>query len=205
MYHAGMEQVTAFVLAGGKSSRMGEDKAFLLLKGRTLLDRALDVVRTLTPEALIVGERSRFSSFGTVVEDVFRDRGPLAGIHAALTASATDLNLVLALDMPFVEKSFLRYLVREAAATDAIVTVPRTASGWQPLCAVYRKAFAAVAERSLLQGRNKIDALFSDLKVFVVEEKDLVRRGFSDTMFHNVNTRRDLDHARRRRSKTLGK
>lgn len=198
-----MEQLTAFVLAGGKSTRMGEDKAFLQLKGRTLLDRALDTVRALTPEIIIVGERSKFSRFGTVVEDVFRDRGPLGGIHAALTASATDLNLILALDMPFVERSFLKYLAREASATDALVTVPRTESGWQPLCAVYRKAFGHLAENSLIQGRNKIDALFSDLKVFVIDDKNLERRGFSEAMFRNLNTRREFEQARRQRSKTL--
>jgi molybdopterin-guanine dinucleotide biosynthesis protein A len=198
-----MEQLTAFVLAGGKSTRMGEDKAFLQLKGRTLLDRALDTVRALTPEVIIVGERSKFSRFGTVVEDVFRDRGPLGGIHAALTASATDLNLILALDMPFVERSFLKYLAREASATDALVTVPRTEAGWQPLCAVYRKAFGHLAENSLIQGQNKIDALFSDLKVFVIDDKDLERRGFSEAMFRNLNTRREFEQARRQRSKTL--
>ena len=198
-----MEQLTAFVLAGGKSTRMGEDKAFLQLKGRTLLDRALDTVRALTPEVIIVGERSKFSRFGTVVEDVFRDRGPLGGIHAALTAAATDLNLILALDMPFVERSFLKYLAREASATDALVTVPRTEAGWQPLCAVYRKAFGHLAENSLIQGQNKIDALFSDLKVFVIDDKDLERRGFSEAMFRNLNTRREFEQARRQRSKTL--
>jgi molybdopterin-guanine dinucleotide biosynthesis protein A len=200
-----MEQLTAFVLAGGKSARMGEDKAFLQLKGRTLLDRALDTVRALTPEVIIVGERSKFSRFGTVVEDVFRDRGPLGGIHAALTASATDLNLILALDMPFVERSFLKYLAREASGTDAVVTIPRTAAGWQPLCALYRKAFGHLAENSLIQGQNKIDALFSDLKVFVIDDKDLERRGFSEAMFRNLNTRKEFEQARRQRSKTLGK
>lgn len=182
---------------------MGEDKAFLKLKGRTLLDRALDTVRTLTPEVIIVGERSKFSKFGTVVEDVFRDRGPLGGIHAALTASATDLNLILALDMPFVDKSLLKFLAREASGTDAVVTVPRTPAGWQPLCAVYRKAFGPLAERSLIQGQNKIDPLFSELKVFVIDDKDLERRGFSEAMFRNLNTRKDFEQARRQRSKTL--
>ncbi len=200
-----MEQLTAFVLAGGKSTRMGEDKAFLALKGRTLLDRALDTVRALTPEVIIVGERSRFSRFGTVVEDVFRDRGPLGGIHAALTATATDLNLILALDMPFVEKSFLKYLAREASGSDAVVTVPRTAAGWQPLCAAYRKTFGPLAERSLLQGQNKIDALFSDLKVLVIDDQDLERRGFSEAMFRNLNTRKEFEQARRQRSKPLRK
>ena len=116
-----VDDVTAFILAGGKSSRMGADKAFLELKGRTLLHRALDLMRSLTPEAIIVGERSKFARLGTVVEDVFRERGPLGGIHAALAATATDLNLVLAVDLPFVDAAFLKYLVKQARGTEAVV------------------------------------------------------------------------------------
>ncbi|HEY1272479.1 MAG TPA: molybdenum cofactor guanylyltransferase [Terriglobales bacterium] len=192
--------MTAFILAGGKSSRMGSDKAFLEIKGRTLLERALETVRSLTPEAIIVGERSKFASHGTVVEDVFRDRGPLGGIHAALAASATDLNLVLAVDVPWMETALLKYLVKQARNTDAIVTVPKIDGGWQPLCAVYRRSFAAFAERSLLQGQNKIDALFSTMKVFVVDENDLTRRGFSAALFRNLNTPGDFESAKRQRT-----
>jgi molybdopterin-guanine dinucleotide biosynthesis protein A len=195
-----VENLTAFILAGGKSSRMGTDKAFLELKGRTLLQRALDTIRVLTPEAIIVGERSKFVGLGTVVEDVFRDRGPLGGIHAALSATATDLNLILAVDLPFLEAAFLKYLLKQAEATDALVTLPRAAGGWQPLCAVYRKAFGAIAEHSLLQGRNKIDPLFSEIKTHAIDESELARRGFSPAMFRNVNTPEELALAKRQRS-----
>ncbi|PYY08283.1 MAG: molybdenum cofactor guanylyltransferase [Acidobacteria bacterium] len=195
-----VDNLTAFILAGGKSSRMGADKAFLELKGRTLLERALETVRVFTPEAIIVGERAKFVSFGTVVEDIFRDRGPLGGIHAALSATATDLNLILAVDLPFLETTFLKYLLRQAAASDALVTLPRAGGGWQPLCAVYRKTFAAIAERSLLQGRNKIDPLFADIKTLVLEERELARRGFSPDLFRNVNTPEELNDAKRQRA-----
>jgi molybdopterin-guanine dinucleotide biosynthesis protein A len=179
---------------------MGTDKAFLELKGRTLLDRALATVRAFTPEAIIVGERTKFVSFGTVVEDIFRDRGPLGGIHAALSATATDLNLILAVDLPFLESAFLKYLLRQAEGSDALVTLPRAAGGWQPLCAVYRKTFAAIAERSLLQSRNKIDPLFGDIKTLVLEERELLKRGFSPDMFRNVNTPEEFSDAKRQRS-----
>src|SRR5690348_1515752 len=94
--------VAAFILAGGKSTRMGADKAFVPLDGRTLLARALDLARSVTPDVRIVGNPETFASFAPVVEDVFRDRGPLGGIHAALRASTKELNLILAVDVPFV-------------------------------------------------------------------------------------------------------
>lgn len=197
---ASPNDLTAFVLAGGKSTRMGLDKAFIRLKGATLLARALETARAITPEVVIVGERAKFSSFGTVIDDVFRDRGPLGGIHAALAVTATDLNLVVAVDLPYLEAGFLKRLIALARANDAAVTLPRAGGGWQPLCAVYRKSFGAVAERSLLAGQNKIDPLFAAVKIMPLDEPEIVRQGFSANMFRNLNTPEDLEKAKRQRS-----
>src|ERR1700674_299348 len=99
VYHRPMDaspDVTAFILAGGKSTRMGADKAFVEYEGRTLLARTLDLARSVTAEVFIVGSKQKFAPFAPVVEDVFCDCGPLGGIHAALRASHTELNLMLA-------------------------------------------------------------------------------------------------------------
>ena len=82
MEHASESDVTAFILAGGKSTRMGADKAFVEYDGRTLLARALDLARSITHDVRIVGSPERFAPFAPVVEDIFRDCGPLGGIHA---------------------------------------------------------------------------------------------------------------------------
>ena len=189
--------VTAFVLAGGKSTRMGSDKAFVLLNGQTLLERALDTVRAITPQVMIVGARSKFSTYAPVVEDIFLDRGPLGGIHAALMASATDLNLLLAVDLPFVEPSFLTYICNRARESDAAVVVPHAAGGWQPLCAVYRQEFGTLAEKALAAGRNKIDGLFAGVPVVSIVEPEITQAGFSLDIFRNINTREELEEADR--------
>ena len=103
VYHHGVDPVTAFVLAGGKSSRMGRDKAFLELEGRTLLSLALEAASAVAASVWIVGNAAKFAAFAPVVEDMYSERGPLAGIHAALAATATDLNLILAVDLPFIQ------------------------------------------------------------------------------------------------------
>jgi molybdenum cofactor guanylyltransferase len=195
----GSRDVTGFILAGGKSTRMGSDKAFVEFEGRTLLARALDFTRSLTPDVCIVGSQEKFASFAPVVEDVFHDRGPLAGIHAALRASPTELNLMLAVDMPFVSLAFLQYLLGEArTAADASVVVPRSEGRWQPLCAVYRRRFADAAEKALLAERNKIDPLFHASKTRVIDEEELERSGFSSSIFRNLNTLDELEEQRRR-------
>lgn len=190
-----MSDLSAFILAGGKSSRMGKDKAFLELRGRTLLDRALGLAHAVSDDVHIVGPRAKFARFGPVLEDAYPNRGPLAGIHAALSASTRVLNLALAVDLPYLTRELLAYLVEQARASAAVVTVPRIAGGYQPLCAVYRRDFAALAGEALEQGRNKIDALFPRTTLRILEEDELRRFAFSATMFENLNTPEDWQRA----------
>jgi len=188
--------VTGFVLAGGKSSRMGSDKAFLRLGEETLLSQALKVAGAVAREVRIVGDAEKFAACARVVEDVYRDRGPLGGIHGALLSSTTELNLVLAVDLPLVRPELLEYMLLRARESGAMVTVPRAGNGLQPLCAVYRRGFVEVAEQSLRGGKNKIDSLFERVGTCVIEEDELVRAGFSAEMFRNLNTPEELEKAR---------
>jgi len=185
-----------YILTGGKSSRMGADKAFLDFGSRTLLERAIAVVYETSPNLSIVGDPAKFAPYGSVIADLYPGCGPLAGIHGALLHSSAELNLMLAVDMPFVSRELLDFLFAAANETDAIVVVPRTARGFQPLCAVYRRAFAAAAEEALRAGNYKIDAVFAGVAVRVIEEEELARAGFSERMFFNVNTPGDLRTAK---------
>jgi len=142
-------------------------------------------------EVAIVGDPVKFGSYGLVVQDLYPGCGPLAGIHAALRHSSAALNMVLAVDMPFVSRELLLFLSARAEETEAVVTVPRTAIGSQPLCAVYRRAFSATAEEALRAGKYKIDATFVGLSVRVMEESELAAAGFSEESFFNVNTPQD--------------
>lgn len=184
--------VTAFILAGGKSTRMGSDKAFVTLEGRTLLSRALELARSVTPDVRIVGDRAKFAQFAPVVEDLFPQCGPLGGIHAALRASQTDLNLLLAVDLPLISPELLQYLITRARGAAAMVTAAKASRGWQPLCAVYRREFAEAAEQALRTGKYKIDMLFAPDCTQLVSEQELAAAGFSADIFRNVNTPEEL-------------
>jgi molybdopterin-guanine dinucleotide biosynthesis protein A len=203
VYDRGMEcaavpDVTAFILAGGKSTRMGRDKAFVEFESQTLLTRTLDLARSVPCDVGIVGDLEKFAAFAPVVEDIFRDRGPLGGIHAALRVSQTELNLMLAVDMPFVSVRFLKYLISQArSAPEAAVVVPRAGGRWQPLCATYHREFADAAETALLAGQNKIDLLFAATATRVIEEEELKRSGFSPDIFRNLNTPEELEAGKR--------
>ena len=200
MYHRRMDSasadVAAFILAGGKSTRMGADKAFVVIEGQSLLERALEVTRAVTSDVRIVGDAAKFAEFAPVVEDVFRGCGPLGGIHAALRASVAELNLMLAVDVPFVPAGLLEFLIARARGSAAMVTVPRTGGRWQPLCAVYRREFVDAAEKALQGGRYKIGTLFDLVPTLAISEGELGDAGFSAGMFRNLNTREELQAAR---------
>ena len=175
---------------------MGQDKAFMQLGERTLLEHALQLAKAATGSVRIVGSAEKFAAFGPVVEDIYQGRGPLAGIHAALAGTNTELNLILAVDMPFIQPEFLTYLVAEARQSAAVVVAPEAAGGLQPLCAVYRRDFAPIAERSLRAGSYKIDALFGEIQTRVIEPDELERNGFGEAMFRNLNTGKDWQEAK---------
>jgi molybdenum cofactor guanylyltransferase len=195
----GSPDVTVVILAGGKSTRMGRDKAFVEFNGRSLLQGVLELALSVAPNVRIVGSKEKFAPYAPVVEDIFPDCGPLSGIHAALRTSRTDLNLMLAVDMPSVSSAFLQYLIDEAridharATVEASIVVPRSGARLQPLCAVYRRDFADAAEVALRAGRNRIDPLFEVVKTRVIEDEEMERAGFSRSLFRNLNTPQELE------------
>jgi molybdopterin-guanine dinucleotide biosynthesis protein A len=128
-----------------------------------------------------------------VLEDIFPGCGPLGGIHAALRSSNTDLNIILAVDTPFVSLPLLEFLISRARSSPAaLVTVAQANGGLQPLCAVYRREFADAAEEALRAGHYKIGDLFDPAGTQVIGEEELGAAGFSPLIFRNLNTPDEL-------------
>jgi molybdopterin-guanine dinucleotide biosynthesis protein A len=184
---------------------MGSDKAFLRLGRLTLLEHLIATAKQVSSTVALVGDKERLRPYGWVIEDEFPGQGPLAGIHAALSStSAQDLNLFLAVDIPGISAELLKYLLTISAESAKTVTVPYAFGFSQPLCAVYRKEFAAVAEAALKAGHNKIDALYSMVSIRKIEESELSQLGFPPSIFDNVNTPEDWDRMQRRLGATHG-
>jgi molybdopterin-guanine dinucleotide biosynthesis protein A len=171
---------------------MGEDKAGLRLpNGMTLLEHALATCGAVAGRVGILGPRSRYGAYawaGEIVEDLFADRGPLAGIHAALANTTTEWNLILAVDLPGVTVKLLRWMLDKARETGKLITVPKIEDQQQPLCAVYRRSFEKIAEQALKEGRNKVNGCFPAEDTRVISEQEFVAAGFTVEMFVNVNT-----------------
>jgi molybdopterin-guanine dinucleotide biosynthesis protein A len=189
--------VDAAILAGGQARRFGgRDKSALHIGGESIFDRQLAVLRVLTDRVRIVTTTpDRFRDRGVeVVRDLLPGAGALGGIYSALETATSSHVLVLACDLPFVTASFLGSLVALAGpAWDAVV--PRTADGWQPLCAIYARAVAPAIRRQVEAGRLKITDLFATIAVREMGAADIAATGADETLFLNVNSPRDLERA----------
>ncbi len=188
--------ITAFVLAGGRSSRMGRDKALLSLGEQNLLQRALHTAGEVSSRTCIVGSKQLYGTFGEIIEDIYPGCGPLGGIHAALTSTDTDLNLIISVDMPGMTEDFLRWLLAKSAAQSELIVVPEAAGSLQPLCATYRKAVAGIAEQALQRGEYKVGRLFSQVPTRIIRESEILAAGFSPGLFQNVNTPEEYANCR---------
>jgi len=188
-------KMTAIILAGGKSSRMGRDKSLVEFDGEPLLARAVRVLGELFDEVVVVTNQDipiELNGAGVVHDDV-PYQGPLGGISAGLKASSHENNFVIAVDMPFISADVVEYLAGFAGETD--VVVPRTPNGLEPLFAFYNKRSLPAIEKALAQGERKIISMFPQANVRTVEHAEMVGLKGADTTFLNVNTERDLKDA----------
>src|SRR5438270_10466499 len=166
-------QVTGFVLAGGRSSRMGANKAFLTLEGKPLIEHAKSILDSVCGQVFILGQRALYGRFGQCYEDVYPDCGPLSGIHAALLNSQTEWILVTAVDTPFITAELLDYLVERAVNSSALVTAPCVGGHVQPLCTVFHHSFLPIVEAALKAGRYKVEPLFPKDQTLILGEAEL--------------------------------
>jgi len=148
--------MNAFVLAGGQSTRMGHDKALLVVDRRTLVEHMLEKLPRPGLQARICGSRPDLARFAEVVPDNFAQSGPLGGIEAALAASDSEFNLFVPVDLPGLPPEFLQWLVARAERSHAVATIPRFGDRLQPLCAVYSSQLLDGVRESLVAGRRKV-------------------------------------------------
>ncbi|WP_300157241.1 molybdenum cofactor guanylyltransferase [Solidesulfovibrio sp.] len=187
------QHIAPVLLAGGKSARMGRDKSFVPLAGRPMIEVVAGRIAAIFGEKpLLVADRpDRYSHLDLpVVVDVYRERGPLGGIHAALAAGSAPACFVFACDMPFLDAPLIAAMRRMADGHDAVA--PRHGSRVEPLHAIYRASCLPLLESMLREGRGRLAEALARLRVRYVSER-LVRACSPDLrVFTNVNTPAEL-------------
>jgi molybdopterin-guanine dinucleotide biosynthesis protein A len=182
-------QAAGFVLVGGRSSRMGQDKALLQWNSHPLVEEVAARVRDVAGNVALVGAPGRYQALGLeCLPDLRPGLGPLAGIEAALASGRGELNLVVACDMPGLESRWLRTLLECAEQNDALCTLLRDSAGIaHPLCAVYRRACLPVVQRLLRANRLKAQDAARQLNAVMVD---------IDAELPNINTPEEWRAAR---------
>jgi molybdopterin-guanine dinucleotide biosynthesis protein A len=185
-------KVSAAVMAGGKSRRMGRDKAWLDLgDGRPIVQHVIDVLREVADEVFLVANDERFATLGLrVVPDRFPEGGALGAIATGVGAAAHDRVLVAACDMPFLRAEVFRLLVERSEGYDAVV--PRIGTDLETFHALYAKACLPAMERALSQGRLRVISFFDDVRILELGEDELRRVDPELRSFTNVNTPEEL-------------
>jgi len=192
-----------FVQAGGGSTRFGQDKALAELGGKTMLVRTTELVAKVCDTAQIVAPAGRYQGAPTVViEDRYPGEGPLGGIITALSVATTmapraEWALIVSCDMPFLTSDFLTFLCRRAETSSKQVIVPASASGLEPLCAVWNLAAEPTIRAAFDSGVRKVTEAMKRLPMEVLDEREWKRFDNENRMFWNMNTPADFEEARR--------
>lgn len=190
--------VTGLILAGGKSSRFGKNKAVEIINGETLLYRVVKRITSITPKIKVVTASPDYSLpelLGIeVVYDIYQGAGPLGAIHAGLNASETEMNIVVACDMPFLKTDLLRYMIDIAKGYDAVV--PRLRNNMiEPLHAIYNKSCISTMKNILDKNEFRIYQAIEKLNVRYLEEKELLDYDYDLISFFNINHPSDAEVA----------
>jgi molybdopterin-guanine dinucleotide biosynthesis protein A len=192
-------QVGGFVLAGGKSSRMGLDKALLQIDGVSLVARAVSLLQSVTGEPKIVASPTVYSSLGLpLVADDWPGCGPLGGIATVLRASDSAWNLIIACDLPYLTKPWLDFLIELALKSNADAVVPRSERGVEPLCAMYHKNAEHRIRAAVEGGVRKVTDALASLRVEYVEPREWKAFASDGLLFKNVNLPADYEEAKAR-------
>jgi molybdopterin-guanine dinucleotide biosynthesis protein A len=191
-----LSPTSAVVLAGGRSSRLGQDKAFLRINGQFLIERILEKLAQVSDEVIVVAnDIEKYEQFeAVVVGDVFPGKGALGGIYSGLRAATRDRSLVVACDMPFLNLSLLQYMQGLAPRYD--VVIPRLGRLMEAVHAVYSRNCLPFIEKQLQAGDLRIVSFFPQVRVRYVDDDEMDIFDPKHLSFFNINSQADLDKAR---------
>ena len=190
-----MFDATGFIAAGGRSSRMGTDKAWLELGGRSMIEQVIAALAPVTSSVALIANSPEYARLGL---PVFADQqtgiGPLEAIRTALANSATSRIVLVGCDLPFVTEDLFRFLL--SLPGDHHGVVPVGADGkFESLCAVYCAPLLPVVTNLIARGERKVSLLFDPISTRVVPFDELRHLKGAELFFENVNTPQDYARA----------
>lgn len=187
--------MTGIILAGGKNRRIGQDKSFLRVGNRTIIERIVSTMSKIFNEIIIISNTPEpYRSFGLeIYSDMIPEKNSLGGIYTGLSVSSSQYNFFVACDMPFLNENLIKYMAE--SIDDSDIVIPKTKKGYEPLHAIYSKSCIPFIKKQIDQDQLKILDFFLHVTVKEIETKEIDICGPEHTAFLNLNTKQDLLNA----------
>ncbi len=165
--------ISAFILCGGKSSRMQTEKGLVIFRGKPFIQHIIDSVKPVTSNIFFVTENADYEQFGfPLISDIYKEKGPVGGIFSALKNTATHDNLILSCDIPLITIAILNDLISSHAKTEKSITIASEVEKSHPLIGVYNISVAPFFEESILNNELKLMSLISKIGYNTLQIKD---------------------------------
>ena len=183
-------QATGIILAGGKSSRMGEDKGLVLLNGKPMIQYVIEALKEVVSNIIIISNNASYNKFGVpVYSDIIKNKGPVGGIYTGLYHSTTELNFCISCDVPMVSSDFIFWLLNKSG--NASVTLPMCKDKVHQMIGVYSKQVLSYFKESAEKEHLKLSQVNKDMDCEIIDiEKEYAN--FDKLIFSNINTKNEL-------------
>jgi len=179
-------KITAIILAGGKSSRMGEDKGLMLFNGKPMIKYIIEVIKPLVDKVIIISNNTDYEQFGyEVCQDIIKEKGPIAGIYTGLKYSKTTKNIVLSCDVPFVNTEVIKLLIGKSENAD--VVIPEKGNRTHQLIGMYDQSCIDTFKDELDKDQLKLKIAIEKLNYKVVDVNHI-----DEKIFNNINSKNDI-------------
>ncbi|TRX27786.1 molybdenum cofactor guanylyltransferase [Flavobacterium franklandianum] len=186
-----IKHINAYILAGGKSSRMGTDKGLLLFEGKPMIQYVMEQMQPIFDKIVIVSNNLEYEKFGLeVIPDLIKAIGPAGGIYTALNHSDCQLNFIVSCDMPFVTAAAIEFILKNAQENQIVLL--ENQGKIEPLFGIYSKECEEIWLQLIGQEKVKLQdmVLHFRLKTIPVENNEI----FAATFFKNINTKEDFNN-----------
>ena len=183
-------QATGIILAGGKSSRMGEDKGLVLLNGKPMIQYVIEALKEVVSDIIIISNNASYNKFRIpVYADIIKDKGPVGGIYTGLYHSKTQLNFCISCDVPMISSDFIFWLLNKSG--NASITLPMYKDKIQQMIGVYSKQVLSNFKESTEKEHIKLSQVNKDMACEIIDiEKEYAN--FDELIFSNINTKNEL-------------
>lgn len=184
--------MTGIILSGGKNIRMGTNKAFIKVDGERLIDRTVRLFKNIFKEVILVTNSplEYLDQDVKIVTDIIKGKGAIGGIYTGLFYSTLSRSFVSACDMPFLNRSFIEYMITNTRHYD--IVIPSPPDGPQPLHAIYSSTCLTHIKKSIDTDKLKVTGFFKRLKVLKIPDDIITTFDSERMMFSNINTKEDL-------------